>query len=72
MKKRIQIAGSLHVKNSRGQKKPPLIEIILQTANFERVYTVKYTVVSIHGPFRLTRRPERWRRDDRNCTVLNL
>lgn len=39
--KHIQIAVSLHVKNRQGQANPPVIEIILQTPNFECLYTVK-------------------------------
>lgn len=43
--KRNEISISLLDKNCQGQTNPPLIKIILQTANIECVYTVKYTVM---------------------------
>lgn len=40
--KSIQIAVSIQVKNSRGQTILPLIEITLQAANLDCVYTQLY------------------------------
>lgn len=54
MGKRIQIAASLHVKNIQGQSNPPVKEIVSQLANYGCVFTVKYILTSIQGPFGLS------------------
>lgn len=48
----IPVWVSLHITNCQGQTTPPLIEIILQTANFR--YKVKHTVTSMQGLFGLS------------------